>query len=225
MTNTDTSTTPADASSFPQNPYPADGTLSAFRDDFQDWLNRPDCATLQANRIINRGIGRLNRDLRIPTMEKSITLTASSGAQDRFPLPDDFLDFKDVVADGTTCMPTSYGLLMRLTANPGRGSHFARDEGAIVFRPAAKSFIRLVYYAAFPRVTNDTDTSPVFTVCNEALMFACLSAGGDMFAIPQQQMWEASYQREMTALNMMAQKLDSLGGPQAVQPVSGNTPA
>jgi len=205
----------------PAQQIPGINTFGDFRDQFLDWLNRPDISTTQANRIVQRAIGRLNRDMRTPVMDRDISNMSVSGPISSFSLPDDFLEFQNVTIDGIPAFPCTFERFQTLPANPGRGAQFARDGGSVVFKPAANQSIRVKYYGAFPQMVGDSDTSTVLTEYPELLMWACLSGAGDMFALDQQAGWEANYQRELASFNAAAQKVDRLGGPTQVSPVQG----
>ena len=205
---------------------PGGATLATFRDQFIDWLNRDDISVQNANNLITRAISRLNIELRVPFMEREIDFTVTGGASasgfSTFSLPDDFLEFRTCAVDGVPAFPTTYERWLSLPNNPGRGAHFARFGGAVVVKPAAATTLSVVYYGAFPMVVNDSDTCLAFSQLPNLVMWAALSAAGDMYGLTDQKtQWEAMYQRDLTAANQLAIRIDRLGGSTAVGPVKG----
>lgn len=207
------------------------GTLLDFRNQLLDFLDNQAVSTYQANLKINEAISRCSRELRIPEMEKSVTVQAAVDpatqqpvAADRLTLPTDFLEVRSVDADGIACYPVSYNTLMRLPMYPGRGSVFARDMGQLVFRPTIKQYVRLVYYGAFSPMVNDTDTTEMLSINPACLQWAALSYLGSFMRMDETADWEARYQQERDTLNQKALDVDTLGQPQQVQAVHGYNP-
>lgn len=194
-------------------------TKAEFRDQFLDWLNRGDISQAQADLLINRALARCNRELRIPAMEKSIVFQSPDGNPfERITLPDNFLQLRDVVADGVPCYPVSYSKLIRLPDYPGRGSVFARDEGTLAFRPLIQTYARILYVASFSPLTADTDTTELLGISPECLLFAALSYAARFFRLDELETWEQSFATERDTLNQMAIDTDTLGVPVSIEP-------
>lgn len=200
-------------------------TLGSFRSQLLDWLNRTDISVAQANTIISRAVARCSRELRIPEMEKTITLNVMPNPDgkapqiDRMTLPDDFIQVKHLTVDGWPCKPVSYEKLSMLPLEPGRGSVFAREQGFLVFRPLVKSYVTMIYVSSFAQMANDTDTTSILTISPECLMFAALSYAGDFFRMQDATTWEQRFQIEKATLNQLAQDKDTLAIPQQVSGV------
>lgn len=196
--------------------------LGSFRSQLLDWLNRTDISVAQANTIIARAVARCSRELRIPEMEKTVTLTVTPNSDgttpkiDRMTLPDDFIQVKHLTVDGYPCSPVSYEKITVLPMDPGRGSVFAREQNTLVFRPLIKNYVTLIYVSAFAQMVNDGDTSSILTISPECLMFAALSYAGDFFRMQDATTWEQRFQLEKATLNQLAQDKDTLAIPQQV---------
>lgn len=197
-------------------------TLQSFRSQLLDWLNRTDISVAQANTIIARAVSRCSRELRIPEMEKTLTLTVTRNSDgtipqvDRMTLPDDFIQVKHLTVDGYPCKPVSYEKLTQLPMEPGRGSVFAREQGFFVFRPLIQKYVTMIYVAAFSQMNADTDTTSLLSISPECLMFAALSYAGDFFRMQDAATWEQRFQIEKATLNQLAQDRDTLAIPQQV---------
>ena len=188
-------------------------TLGSFRDTFMTWINRGDLNSAQSNKLINYGIRKINRDLRVPEMEQVASFEQQEGhtAIPMTNLPQRLITFKDVIVDGKRYRPQPYRML-RKPSHSMRHS-YARQAGMLYFYPAIKTSVEITYWQAFPFLQNDTDTSSLFDVSEDLLLYACLSYGGDFFKMSQQPTWEATYQEILSELNQQALDNEFLGGP------------
>jgi len=102
-----------------------------------------------------------NRALRVPDMEKTVTLTVTSGLAD---LPSDCVEIRSVVwLGGAVEYPVSQTSLSDLSEAWGGVSAdypeaYAREGERLRFGPVASGSARLVYYSAIPALSS---ASPV----------------------------------------------------------------
>lgn len=192
-----------------------------FRSLFSNWLNRTDLDDATANLVINRALARCQRELRIPSMEKSIRITPGpSGSITGLELPDDLLTIVNMEADGHILDAVSYPQLLQ-AHRTGRPKWFARDQDRLLIRPAAKSYARLVFVGEFLPLNADTDTNALLDVSPECFLFACLSYAGDLYKMAETQQWDQRYQAERDTLNGMADEVNLLSGLAHVQSAYG----
>lgn len=199
-------------------------TLGDFTTLFQGWLNRSDCTSDLATTFINRGIGRIQRECRLPIMENTYT-PALDGADgitwQNVAIPNDFIALKDVLADDVVCYPTTLGRLMQAPAASGTPHWFTRVGSVWQFRPYPSQYVKIIYYGQFAPLVNPTDTNMLLTVAPEVLLWASLAYGADYFRMDDKAGWESQYEGERDALVMQGQDADFFNSPQAVEPCQG----
>jgi hypothetical protein len=72
----------------------------AFQDmlnDFQTILNRDDCSTDQATTFLKHGMSRIQRECRLPSMERALLINVGSSAMNFFVVPIDLIQPIDVL--------------------------------------------------------------------------------------------------------------------------------
>lgn len=197
--------------------------LGDFRALFLGWLNRSDCTTDLATTFINRGIGRMQRECRLPLMEREYLPTAdgSDGSWQTVAIPNDFIAMKDILADGISEV-NNVSLAKYLTAPAyvGCPRYYTRRQGNWLFRPYPSSSLSIVYYGQFDALVNDSDTNMLITAAPEVLLWAALAYAADYFKMDDKDAWNQQYTGERDALILQGLDAD-FGDPQGVEPVSG----
>ena len=213
-------------------------TLADIRTEFLDWLNRSDCTTARATTIIQRAQARIQREVRVPAMESSISASADSNGNLSFiTIPGDFLEAQRIIADGKALQMTtpehlldetntSVPLLTGASTNgsvpygtpllQGGPEFAARVQGQYNLWPYPQSYATLYYYGSFGALVADTDTNTLLTFSPDVLRYAALSYAGDFFRMDERSDWETRYQAEKEALRLLGQDADMGGGPMTV---------
>lgn len=206
--------------------------LADLRTAFLTDLTREDCTEAQANDYIGRALRRIQREARLPCMESEVTFTATSAPILSVSIPSNLIAPLDVlvpalVATGepssaggeVSLRKTSFRELQRIAlTDPCQA--YARQGGSIYVRgrvPTGSS-LRLIYYAAGPDLTSDTDETAIMAAAPELVLFAALAYAGMTFEKPQTADWEAAYQSTLAAVDMQARDLDEMGGPSVISP-------
>lgn len=150
-------------------------TRAQLETDVALWLvrsNDPDF-TGAFNAFFRRAEARLRRELRLAQQEASTTLTVTDGAA---ALPDDFLEARSVTRAGS-----GSNLLEYVTpevfreqgfANATRLNAYTIEGPALTLRVSANASgdITVVYFAAFPALTNPGDSNWLTTNAYDMVM-------------------------------------------------------
>jgi hypothetical protein len=138
--------------------------------------------------FINQSIMRIQRELRVPFMEKQILFTIPE-SYTKLAIPADLLELIAIMVDTDNDGILEYELtrtdltrVMRETQVPGMSPRvFTRQGGSWILgpKPGAGSQVLIHYYAEFAAVSADTDTNTCLKVAWDAVLYGALSAASD----------------------------------------------
>jgi hypothetical protein len=172
---------------------------------------------------------RLQRELRVPFMEKIVRYTIPSTYDPGMGLviPSDLLEVIDLNVDSDGDGLLDYPLQRvqlkeAMTSAQVSGSIsrvFARRGGYWVLgpQPAVGSIIEIVYYAEFAPLVASTDTNTISNIAWDAVVYGALSAACDFYSDDRSQSFEARYGQITKNLQGMADG-DELTADAAVRP-------
>jgi hypothetical protein len=135
--------------------------------------------------FINQSIMRIQRELRVPFMEKQILYTIPSDYT-KLAIPSDMLELiaimVDTDADGILeyeLRKTALTQVVTASQMPGATPRvYTRQGGSWVLgpQPAAGSQVLIYYYAEFAALNSDTDTNTALKVAWDAVLYGALAA-------------------------------------------------
>jgi hypothetical protein len=198
---------------------------SALRKQFKLLLNRNDCSETLADTFIDQAVGRIQRTLRIPSMEKAATIIFSEALPDSFVLPNDFLDFIDIYFDevdgGAKLERVPRGAFLGTPRTGGRPRVYIRTGAGVQVRPlpALGTQIELLYYAEVPDLITDTDSNVFSDIAPDLVIYGALSFAGDHFVDERKPSWEDTYIRIYGEIVEQARELEFSGSDAAVQSI------
>jgi hypothetical protein len=204
--------------------------LSQLTSQFLALMNRTDLNAnpALASTFINQSILRLQRELRVPFMEKIVryTIPETYDASLGLAIPSDLLELIDLNVDSDASGLIDYPLQrVQLKEAMTRAQYtdvprvFARRGGYWVLgpTPAAGSTIEIVYYTEFAPLIEPTDTNTISRIAWDAVIYAALAAACDFFHDERGQLFEARYKQIGGDLQNMADG-DELTADAAVRP-------
>lgn len=195
--------------------------------DFQTILARDDCTTAQAQTFLNQGIARVQRDCRLPSMERAQLITASQPML-FFPAPPDLIQPIDLIVPEVTSTTgqlhglkkTSYRELVR--KNPLLTPQwYARSQTLFYIRGALNpgQTLQFIYYGNFSPFATPDSENELSASTPDLAVYAALHYAGDNFVHPSTAQWEATYQQLKAEVVQMAVDLDAEGGTQTIAPI------
>jgi hypothetical protein len=204
--------------------------LSQLTAQFLGLMNRSDLNinTSLATTFLNQSILRLQRELRVPFMEKIIEYTIPSTYTNAggLAIPSDLLGLIALNVDSDGDGIVDYPLQRSSLKDVQRASQlidtpqiFARKGGNWLLgpSPAQNSIIEIVYYAEFAPLVNPTDTNTISTISWDAVVYGALSAAGDYYNDDRTGAFEARYKQIAKMLQDQADA-DELTADGAVRP-------
>jgi hypothetical protein len=190
-----------------------------MKTQFSGLLRRRDCTADLVETFMQQGIARVQRDLRVPAMERSeiITIGTYSGGID---IPVDYLEVKDVsVNDEDTLDKMDLNKVLRGEKSPGVPVMYARQNGKLRLAPAPDpdTVIRIDYWAELAPLVNDEDTNALTAIAPDMFVYAALTYAADYFVDKRASGFSQTYQTLQSELQGQADR-DELAGGAAVAP-------
>lgn len=204
-------------------------SYTAMMSDFTTILNRDDCSSAQAAVFMSQAVQRIQRDCRLPSMERQQIYTFT-GTSNNLVIPSDLIQPIDLIwsspAPGGRCdepvalIKTAYRDLMRKRPLL-LPKWYARIQTQfwIAGSVNAGEQIQLFYYGNFSPWASGSADNELSASTPDLAVYAALSYAGDYFACDQTTQWEARYQSIKADVIQMGIDLDAEGGPQAIEPV------
>lgn len=191
-----------------------------IRAHFKALLNRSDITDALADTFIDQGITRIQRSLRVPSMEKKHTYTFTSSAS-QVNLPADFLEAIDVYfADqALSRIPMREMSALKAGNEVGTPRHFAREQGVLLLYPYPSSgSLSLNYYDSFTDMTSDSDENVLAAIAADLITYGALTYASDYYLDERAPIFAQKYQEFMTELQEQANDAETSGTLQSIRP-------
>lgn len=188
-------------------------------------LNRNTATTAQIQAWIQNGIQRIQRELRCPAMEKTVTVTFNpANPFTGIIIPNDFIELINIFNRyGKRLTKEDATRVKYLMQWPGIPAYYYRQGGLWLIGPAPitadpNEQMALVYYGELAPLVNPTDTNTLSVIAADLIEYAALSYAGDFFTDTRAPGWEQRYTQIRDDLQVMADEDESSGG-STVSPV------
>ena len=194
-----------------------------IRAQFKALLNRNDCSDALADTFIDQTIGRIQRTLRVPSMEKALEITFTEELPDSFVLPNDFLGVRDLyfiqAPYSKSLERLEVGRFLEVNQLAGSVPQFyARFQNTIKVKPAQAGMkLYLTYYGEIPDLVNDTDENFVTHIAPDLLVYGALSFACDYFVDDRKDAFEQRYETIYNEIVEQNYQLEFAGGMNMVQ--------
>lgn len=178
------------------------------KNQFLGLLNRRDITPSLTNTFMSFGIQRIQRELRIPAMEKLVYIPTDGSAS--FPVPADLLELISMhtndAASHKKLVRTDLQTILDTSVIQGSPRYYYRESKTFTIGPCPpdNTPIYLNYYKNADTLSADTDTNWITEVAPTLLIYAALSYSADYFLDDRKQMFEASYMQIAEQLQLMA---------------------
>ena len=177
---------------------------SALRTHIKDVMNRTDLTDALIDTFIDQTLSRIQRLLRIPSMEKTATQTVAGG-YDGFVIPNDFLEIISIRAQGQPiCRKLEYSEFVALSTVEGTPTVFTREPATNRFVlhpvPSSGTVLELKYYGEFTALSTDSSTNEISDIGEDLLVYGVLSYLADYFVDERKTLFESSFQNFLTEI-------------------------
>jgi hypothetical protein len=179
--------------------------LSDIQAQLTALMNRRDFTANTALQLtfINQGIQRIQRELRCPAMEKTITVTIGSSysALAGITIPSDLLELQYIlplsanVSDDDKLTKCDIGVATRGSQVTGIPAQYCRDVSSWILAPSpvANDQIKIVYWAELPPLVNSTDTNVISIIAWDLIVYAALVQAAVYFKDSRKDDFEEQY--------------------------------
>lgn len=195
-----------------------------IRAHFKALLNRTDCSDALADTFIDQALTRIQRLLRIPSMEQQQTYSFTSGTQiTQVVVPSNLLEIIDVQYDGIGLarVPLHEMSSLHKLAQSGNPLYFTRERELIKIAPQPTSgTLYLNYYAEFDELTSDTSTNAVTLTASDLLTYTALSYAADYFLDERGPLFEQKSGQFLAEIQEQADAAEQSGTAQVMRPTA-----
>lgn len=191
-----------------------------LKSHFNDLLNRTDITATLTTRFIDQGISRIQRNLRVPFMEKQQNYTIS-GTTTQITLPSDFLEIINLYHSSgvqLTRIPMTSMRSYLANAYAGKPEYFTRQQASLLLFPQpSDGTLTLDYYGEVGAFTDDTTETTLSKIAPDLIIYAGLTYASDYYLDERQDLFEAKYLQFMQELQSQADDQELNGSTQQIQ--------
>jgi|TARA_B110001450_G_scaffold164081_1_gene152964 hypothetical protein len=191
-----------------------------IRTHFKALLNRSDITDALANTFIDQGIARIQRSLRIPSMEAQHTYSFTS-ATSKVTLPTNFLEAIDIyyLNRALTKLPMREMQQNIATGETGNPLFFSREGSSFLLHPKPTGGdLVLNYYALFTDLVADSDENILSQIAPDLLTYAALTYASDYYLDERSDIWESKYAAFGSEIQTQAFEQEQSGTLQQIRP-------
>jgi len=195
-----------------------------IRAHFKALLNRSDCADTLADTFIDQSITRIQRNIRIPSMERQQAYNINSAEpQESIILPSDFLEIIDIYFDNTSLSRVPMRTILEMSKNNDVGApkFFSREQGSLVLYPRPSTgTLYLNYYGQFTDLVSDEDSNDLTNVASDAVTYGALAYASDYFIDERGALFEQKLSMFLSELQQQANDAETSGTVQVIRPTT-----
>lgn len=194
--------------------------LGDLKTHLADTLNRTDMTDALKTRFIDQAIQRIQRQLRIPVMEKQQIITVSSAITE-VTLPSDFLEIIDVYHANRVLsrVPMSRMQDLKKVGEVGNAEYFAREQSDLLLYPGpTDGTVTINYYGEFDAMTSDSAENDLARIAPDLIIYGALTYASDYFIDERGPLFEQKFIQFMTEIQEQAFDQELNGGTMSVQP-------
>tara|TARA_B100000768_G_scaffold102906_1_gene95719 strand:- start:4722 stop:5324 length:603 start_codon:yes stop_codon:yes gene_type:complete len=192
----------------------------SIRTHFKALLNRSDITDALADTFIAQGITRIQRSLRIPSMEVKNTYNFSSQTAE-VTLPSDFLEAIDIYfgSGDLTRLPMREMQEMSQGNEVGSPRYFSREGSRFILYPQPSSgSLILNYYASFEELTTDSSVNSLSNIGSDLIIYAALTYASDYYIDERSPVFDSKYMTFMSEIQEQANDQEMTGSIQSIRP-------
>lgn len=184
------------------------GELRAY---FKEILNRSDCTDEQADRFIGLGVRKLERTLRVPTLERSHTYISDGTGS--FAIPANYLAIIGLFHKDRRLERVSGSDAFRFPSD-SCPSVFWREGPYLKVRgyPPSGDEVVLRYYGEFEEFGNDNYETVEMAVYPDAMVYAALLFAADFYMDERKPFFETEFNRILLEIQASAEADEFKGG-------------
>jgi hypothetical protein len=193
-----------------------------IRAHFKALLNRTDCDDALADTFIDQAITRIQRTLRIPSMEKTQNYAITSQVTN-IVVPNDLIEIMSIYTSEYTMSRVTLREMKQFQAlgEAGTPKYFCRQGEDILLYPfPANTTVSMDYYSQFDELTSDTSENSLTIIASDLVTYTALSYAADYFLDERGPLFEQKAGVFITEIQEMANEAEQAGSLQSIRPSS-----
>lgn len=185
-------------------------------------LNRSDCTDALADTFIDQAIARIERTLRVPSMEQQhiYTIDSASGVSEVF-IPSNFIEMVDIHFDGRALvrLPNHEMVEAQKTGSVGNPEFFCRVQGTLQLHPKPTiGSLYLNYYGEFDALVDDGDTNSLTVIASDLIVYTALGYASDYFLDERGPLFDQKAGSFLVEIQEQANSAETSGTVQVMRP-------
>ncbi len=191
-----------------------------LRTHFKALLNRSDITDALANTFIQQGIQRIQRQLRVPSMERTLTVAITNKVS--FVLvPSDMLELISISHgyQHLLSLPSHEFNEISEGKEEGTPKYFIRRREMLELYPYPSSGdLTIDYYGEFQVMSNDSDESTLAKIASDLICYAALGYAADYYLDERTAVFEQKFISILTEIQEQANAAEQSGVSQVMRP-------
>jgi hypothetical protein len=191
-----------------------------LRTHFKALLNRSDITDALANTFIEQGIQRIQRQLRVPSMERTLTYAITNKVS--FVLvPSDMLELISISHgyQHLVSLPSHEFNEISEGKEEGIPKYFMRKRETLELYPAPSSGeLKIDYYGEFQVMSADSDESTLAKIASDLICYAALGYAADYYLDERTAVFEQKFIAILNEIQEQANAAEQSGVSQVMRP-------
>lgn len=192
-----------------------------IRAHFLALLNRTDCSDALADTFIDQALTRIQRVLRVPSMEKTQNYSITSQVSSII-LPNDLIEIMSIYTSEYTMSRVSLREMKRFQdlGETGTPKYFCRQGEDILLYPfPANTTVSIDYYGQFDDLTSDSSENSLTLIASDLVTYTALSYASDYFLDERGPLFEQKAGAFTLEIQEQANEAEQAGSLQSIRPV------
>lgn len=180
---------------------------AGIRSQVSALLNRNDVTDALLDTFIEQAVARIQRTLRIPSMEKLQTYTITDVTPETLTLPQDFMSLKYLYVNDQVLEYVDLGKFLATLDAPGSIPRmYTRLQGALKVKPTPSpgTVLNMLYYGEIPDLVANTDENFLTIIAPDLLVYGALTFAADYFVDDRKATFEERFATIYTEIEAQA---------------------
>lgn len=193
-----------------------------IRAHFKALLNRTDCSDALADTFIDQAITRIQRTLRIPSMEKTQNYSISAQVASII-VPADLIEIMNIYSGQFTLSRVTLREMKQFKelGETGTPKYFCRQGEDILLYPEPSSgTVSIDYYGQFADLTTDASENSLTVIASDLVTYAALSYASDYFLDERGPLFEQKSGQFLAEVQEQANEAEQAGSLQTIRPAN-----
>ena len=191
-----------------------------LRTHFKALLNRSDITDALANTFIEQGIQRIQRQLRVPSMERTLTYTITNKVSSVL-VPSDMLELMSISHGHQHLVSIPGHKMNEISVGNEEGTpkfFYRRREELELYPHPSSGSLKIDYYGEFQVMSADSDESTLAKIASDLICYAALGYAADYYLDERTAVFEQKFISILNEIQEQANAAEQSGVSQVMRP-------